>query len=59
MNYYNMNVQFKYELLKHKTFRLTLFLSQDMDAEPCKNYELKGVQKMQKVFMTAKEVQDF
>lgn len=30
-----------------------------MDAESCKNYELKGVLKMQKVFITAKEVQDF
>jgi hypothetical protein len=30
-----------------------------MDAEPCKNYELKGGLKMQKVFMTAKEVQVF
>lgn len=30
-----------------------------MDAEPCKNYELKGGLKMQKIFMTAKEVQDF
>ena len=38
---------------------MTLVLSQDMDAEPCKNYELKGGLKMQKVFMTAKEVQDF
>ena len=36
-----------------------LVLSQDMDAEPCKNYELKGGLKMQKVFMIAKEVQDF
>ena len=54
-----MDVQFKYELLERKTFRLTLLLSQDMDAEPCKNYELKGGLKKQKVFMTAKEVQDF
>ena len=59
MNYYNTNIQFIYELLERKTFRLTLVLSQDMDAEPCKNYELKGGLKMQKVFMTAKEVQDF
>ena len=42
MNYYNTNIPFKYELLKRKIFRLTLVLSQDMDAEPCKNYELKG-----------------
>ena len=59
MNYYNTDIQFKYELLERKTFRLTIVLSQDMDAEPCKNYELKGGLKMQKVFMTAKEVQDF
>lgn len=59
MNYYNTDIQFKYELLERKIFRLTLVLSQDMDAEPCKNYELKGWLKMQKVFMTAKEVQDF
>lgn len=59
MNYYNTDIQFKYELLERKIFRLTLVLSQDMDAEPCKNYELKGGLKMQKVFMTAKEVQDF
>ena len=59
MNYYNTDIQFKYELLEHKIFRLTLVLSQDMDEEPCKNYELKGELKMQKVFMTAKEVQDF
>ena len=59
MNYYNADIQFKYELLKRKLFRLTLALSQDMDAEPCKNYELKGGLKMQKIFMTAKEVQDF
>ena len=59
MNYYNADIQFAYELLERKTFRLTLVLSQDMDAEPCKNYELKGGLKMQKVFMAAKEVQDF
>ena len=59
MNYYNTDIQFKYELLERKIFRLTLVLSQDMDAEPCKNYELKGWLKMQTVFMTAKEVQDF
>lgn len=59
MNYYNTNIQFKYELLKRKIFRLTLVLSKDMDAEPCKNYEFKGGLKMQKIFMTAKEVQDF
>lgn len=59
MNYHNTDIQFKYELLERKIFRLTLVLSQDMDAEPCKNYELKGGLKMQKVFMTAKEVQDF
>lgn len=29
-----------------------------MDAEPCKNFELKGGLKMQKIFMTEKEVQD-
>ena len=58
-NYYNTDIQFKCELLKRKMFRLTLVLSQDMDAEPCKNYELKGGLKMQKIFMTAKEVQDF
>ena len=50
MNYYNTNIQFKYELLKRKIFRLTLVLSQDMDAEPCKNYELRGGLKMQKKF---------
>ena len=59
MNYHNTDIQFKYELLERKIFRLTLVLSQDMDAEPCKNYELKGWLKMQKVFMTAKEVQVF
>lgn len=59
MNYYNTDIQFKYELLRRKIFRLTLVLSQDMDAEPCKNDELKGGLKMQKIFMTAKEVQDF
>ena len=59
MNYYNTDIQFKYELLKHKIFRSTLVLSQDMDAEPCKNYELKEGLKIQKVFMTAKGVQDF
>ena len=59
MNYYDTDMQFKYELLERKIFRLTLVLSQDMDAEPCKNYELKGGLKMQKIFMTAKEVQDF
>ena len=52
-------MQFKYELLERKTYKSTLVLSQDMDAESCKNYELKGGLKMQKVFMTAKEVQDF
>ncbi|WP_162799483.1 hypothetical protein [Peptoniphilus mikwangii] len=50
MNYYNTEIQFKYELLKRKTFRLTLILSQDIDAEPCKIYELKGWLKMQKKF---------
>ena len=59
MNYHNVDIQFKYELLECKIFKSTLVLSQDMDAEPCKNYELKGGLKMQKVFMTAKEVQDF
>jgi len=43
MNYYNTDIQFKYELLERKIFRLTLVLSQDMDAEPCKNYELKDM----------------
>lgn len=56
MNYYNTDIQFKYKLLERKIFRLTLVLSQDMDAEPCKNYELKGGLKMQKVFMTTKEL---
>ena len=59
MNYHNANIQLKYKLLEPKTYKSTLVLSQDMDAEPCKNYELKGGLKMQKVFMTAKEVQDF
>ena len=54
-----MDIQFIFELQERKIFRLTLVLSQDMDAEPCKNYELKGGLKMQKIFMTAKEVQDF
>ena len=54
-----MNIQFEYELPERKTFKSTLVLSQDMYAEPCKNYELKGGLKMQKVFMTVKEVQDF
>ena len=59
MNYHNTDIQFNYELLERKIFKSTLVLYQDMDAEPCKNYELKGGLKMQKVFMTAKEVQDF
>ena len=59
MNYYDTDIKFKYELSRREIFRLTLVLSQDMDAEPCKNYELKGGLKMQKIFMTAKEVQDF
>ena len=59
MSYYNTDIQFKYELLKRKLIKLTLVLSQDMDTKPCKNYELKGRLKMQKIFMTAKEVQDF
>ena len=54
-----MDIQFECELLERKIFRLTLVLSQDMYAEPCKNSELKGGLKMQKVFMTAEEVQDF
>lgn len=40
MNYYNTDIQFKCELLVCKTFKITLVLSEDMDAEPCKNYEL-------------------
>ena len=59
MNYCNTDIQFKYELLERKIFKLTFVLSQDMDAEPCKNYELKGGLKMQKVFMISKEIQDF
>ena len=59
MNYYNTDIQFKYELLERKILRLMLVLSQDMAAEPCKNHELKGGLKMQKISMTAKEVQDF
>lgn len=58
-NYYNTNIQLKYKLLEPKTYKSTLVLSQDMDAEPCKNYELKGELKMQKVFMISKEIQDF
>lgn len=42
-------MRFKYELLERKIFKSTLVLYQDMDAEPCKNYELKGGLKMQKV----------
>ncbi|ERJ83439.1 hypothetical protein HMPREF1987_00929 [Peptostreptococcaceae bacterium oral taxon 113 str. W5053] len=38
---------------------MTLVLIQDRNAESCKNYELKRGLEMQKVFMTAKEVQDF
>ena len=37
-----MDIQFKYELLERKIFKSTLVPYQDMDAEPCKNYELKG-----------------
>lgn len=59
MNYHNANIQFKYKLLEPKTYKSTLVLSQDIDAEPYKNYELKGGLKMQKVFITAKEIQDF
>jgi hypothetical protein len=59
MNYHNANIQLKYKLLEPKTYKSTLVLSQDMDAEPCKNYELKGELKMQKVFMISKEIQDF
>lgn len=59
MNYHNTDIQFENELLERKTYKSTLVLSQDMDAEPCKNYELKGGLKMQKVFMIAKEVQEF
>ena len=59
MNCHNTDIQFKYELSRREIFRLMLVLSQDMDAEPYKNYELKGGLKMQKIFMTAKEVQDF
>ena len=59
MNYCNAIAQFTFELLERKLFKLTLFLIQDRNVEPCIIYELKGGQKMQKVFMTAKEVQDF
>ena len=59
MNYHNANIQLKYKLLEPKTYKSMLVLSQDMDAEPCKNYELKGELKMQKVFMISKEIQDF
>ena len=59
MNYYNTDIQFTYELSERKIFRLTLVLSQDIDAEPFQNYEFKGGIKMQKIYMTAKEVQDF
>lgn len=45
MNYYYTDIQFKYELLEREIFRFTIVLSQDMDAEPCKNYELKGKKK--------------
>lgn len=45
MNYYYTDIQFKYELLEREIFRFTIVLSQDMDAEPCKNYELKGKMK--------------
>ena len=36
MNYHNTDIQFENELLERKTYKSTLVLSQDMDAEPCK-----------------------